>query len=501
MLHTWFTDSAAKWPDEPALAVASQQYTYAQLDALSSGIAARLREQAGPRPIAGLLAARSVSSYAAYLAVLRLGGVVVPLNDAHPPERLKAVATAAGLDVVIADREQSAAFARELAVPVARFGAESVRALSRSAVTGDEHSDSGDEHSDPGDELGDPEDLAYIMFTSGSTGRPKGVPIRHRNVEEFLRHNIARYAAGPGSRFSQTFHLTFDPSVFDLFVAWGSGATLVVPSADDLFDPVAFVNRERITHWYSVPSVVSMAAAAGLLPAGSMPSLRWSLFCGEQLSAHQARAWSDAAPDSVVENLYGPTELTVTVTAYRLPADRAAWPDTPNGTVPIGEVYPHMEYRVDPETSELEVRGPQRFSGYLDPRDDEDRFSGGPRAEAWYRTGDRVAVGEGGLVHLGRVDEQVKILGQRVELQEIEAALCALPGVEAAIASVVVDAHGVKAIAAVYTGRPASARDLRVELMKRLPTTVVPKRFVHVDSIPLNERGKIDRAACARLVR
>src|SRR5439155_26175421 len=125
------------------------------------------------------------------------------------------------------------------------------------------------------DYAGNLDDVAYLLFTSGSTGTPKGVPIRHRNVAGYVAHGVERYAVGPGCRLSQTFDLTFDPSVFDLFVSWGSGATLVVPAEAEVLTPARFVTGRRITHWYSVPSVVSLARRLRGLRPGAMPDLRW----------------------------------------------------------------------------------------------------------------------------------------------------------------------------------------------------------------------------------
>ncbi|MEK8174060.1 AMP-binding protein [Streptomyces sp. M19] len=126
--------------------------------------------------------------------------------------------------------------------------------------------------------------MAYIIFTSGSTGAPKGVPVLHRNLCAYLGHLTTRYDIGPGSRLSQTFDLTFDGSVHDLFVAWGAGGTLVVPLRHQLMAPVKFINTRRLTHWFSVPSLVSFASRLGTLVPGSMPTLRWSVFGGEPLS-------------------------------------------------------------------------------------------------------------------------------------------------------------------------------------------------------------------------
>ncbi len=349
----------------------------------------------------------------------------------------------------------------------------------------------------------EPVDLAYILFTSGSTGTPKGVPVRHSNVIAYLDHVVPRYGTGPGSRMSQSFDLTFDPSVFDMFVAWTSGATLVVPDRRELLAVSEFVERRGITHWFSVPSVVSLAQRLRRLRPGCMPGLRWSLFAGEQLTLAQARAWRAAAPNSEIENIYGPTELTVTCTEFRLPD--GSWPDTANSTVPIGRVYPRLEHRILDE--ELVVRGPQRFPGYLDPVDNAGRFvdddgvvydGSGPLTDAhWYRTGDRVARQDGELVHLGRLDQQVKVQGYRVELGEVEAALRALPGVEDAVVLAVPDRSGHIDLFAAYTGAATDCGDLLDRLRQRLPAYMIPRTATALDALPLNANGKIDRRALA----
>lgn len=491
-LHGWFSASVENVPDEPALIVDGECLTYAELDAASRE-AARLLPGSGVRPLrVGLLASRSVVAYAAYLGTLRVGGTVVPLNSANPAERNRLIAETAGLDVLVTGGDQDVPFAEETGLPVLRIGRDDLRPSATQSSTCADSLPAG------------PDDVAYVLFTSGSTGRPKGVPIQHRNVDAFLQYNITRYEVGPGCRVSQTFDLTFDPSIFDMFVAWGAGATLVVPSHEDLLDPVQFVTAQHITHWYSVPAVAAVAGRVGALAPGSMPSLRWSLFAGEQLTLAQATDWAQAAPNSTVENLYGPTELTVTVSAYRLPRARTDWPETSNGTVPIGRIYPHLEHRIS-SGGELLVRGPQRFGGYLDPADNQDRFvSSGPTQQPphqddWYRTGDRVAVEGGSLVHLGRLDHQVKLLGKRVELEEVESALLAHAGFSEVVAVTVPDPTVGAQLAAIYVGQRATAAELRARLSSHLTTHMIPKHYVRLEQLPVNVSGKVDRAACKEL--
>ncbi|WP_156722130.1 amino acid adenylation domain-containing protein [Streptomyces apocyni] len=507
-LYGWFAASAAAHGDrQPALEVAGDQLTYADLEAMAGRLAGALVTQHGGVPSrVGLLAGRSTLAYAGYLAVQRLGATLVPLNPAFPPARHAVVAESAGLDLVIADAK--ALGDATLPVPVLAWDAAASAALRTGPVP----------------ELPDcaagPDDVAYILFTSGSTGRPKGVPVLHRNVSAYLQHIIPRYELGPDCRVSQTFDLTFDPSVYDLFAAWGSGATLVVPTPNDLLAPVRYVNRQRITHWNSVPSVASIALRLRALAPGSMPTLRWSLFCGEALTVAHARAWREAAPHSTLENIYGPTELTITCTEFRLPDDPEDWPGTTNGTVPIGTPYPSLEHLVLDEDGgltddgELCVRGPQRFPGYLDPANNAGRFvsfdqergvaggratvydGSGPLTDAhWYRTGDRVRYQDGQLVHLGRLDHQVKIRGYRIELGEIESVLLEQPGVSEAVVVAVSGRDDALFLEAFYTGTPRPADELLGALRERLPAYMVPRGAEPLDALPLNPNGKVDRAA------
>jgi acyl-coenzyme A synthetase/AMP-(fatty) acid ligase len=250
-----------------------------------------------------------------------------------------------------------------------------------------------------------------------------------------------------------------------------------------------------------------------------MPDLRWSLFAGEQLTLDDAAAWQRSAPRSRIANLYGPTELTVTCTSYRLPAEPGDWPRTANGTVPIGQVHPGHEYLiVDADghpaaTGELVMRGPQRFPGYADSKDDAGRFvtvadgravpyDGSSRLtdEHWYRTGDQVTGVDGALLHLGRIDEQVKVRGYRVELGEIEAVLRAQPGIDQAVVVALPTGHGEVDLHAAYTGERHEPQMLSRTIGVALPAYMVPRDLTAVETLPLNSNGKIDRKAVAGLL-
>lgn len=500
-LFDWFAASAAEHPDQPALEVGAERLTYGELRRLVEGLAVRLVAANGGRPPrgVGLSASRSVAAYVGYLAALRVGATLVPLNPEAPPARNAAIAAAAGVELAVAD---PASVGATPGVVTLAPNTEELRALAADDVLAPPCAATAD-------------DVAYVVFTSGSTGVPKGVPILHRNATAYLSHVVPRAEAGPGSRMSGTFELTFDGSVYDLFVAWASGATLVVPMRSQLLSPVKFIATRELTHWFSVPSLVSFAAQLGTLKPAAMPTLRWSVFGGEPLTLDGARAWAAAAPNSTIEILYGPSEVTVSCTEYRLPADPADWPAPSNGTAPLGAGYAELEYLlldedgVPTDDGELCVRGPQRFPGYLDPANNAGRFlrldarggvhpytGEGPLTEEhWYRTGDRIARQDGLLVHLGRVDQQVKIRGYRIEPGEIEALLREQDGVRDAVVVAVQGPDGEKELAAAVSGSGAAPEPLYSALGDRLPPYMIPRRITVLDELPLNANGKIDRRA------
>ncbi|MEW2110715.1 AMP-binding protein [Streptomyces albidoflavus] len=475
-------------PDRIALRVAEQSHTYAELWRAAGGIAASL----GPRPgRVGLVFRREFPTYAAYLGILRAGGTVLPIGPRWPEKRVREVLdTAAPATVVVdGDAADPAAYAGARLLSAAWHAEGPARLPAGCAATPDEE--------------------AYVLYTSGSTGRPKGVPVDHRALRAYLAHVIDRYELGHDCRMAQAADLTFDASVFEILAAWTAGATLVAAAGRSWRAPVRFLAEHGITHLDTVPSVIGIARRMRTLTPGALPDLRWSMFSGEQLTYDAASAWRAAAPGSVVENNYGPTELAGVCVSYRLPDDPALWPETGNGTVPIGTVYPHLEAIVlgpggaPAADGELCVRGPQRFAGYVDPADDTGRFlrgeaphtavAGRPAPEDWYRTGDRVRRRDGLLVHWGRVDRQVKLRGHRVELDEVEAAVRGRAGVREA-AVVVVDSQ----LVATYTADGVTGADLRAHVASLLPDYMVPVVWRQVDDLPLSQNGKLDRALLER---
>jgi len=479
LLHEAFLRNVHRDAQAEALRIGDERISYGRLHERALRLAGALlsgRPRA-PRRV-GVLGARSEDVYAGLLAAHYAGAAVVPLNPAFPPERLRSMMTAASVDGLIAD---------DKGLPVLAALAD---------VLGDipvVHRPSGAALSEP--LPSSPEDVAYILFTSGSSGRPKGVPVLHSNAVAYLRQIRARYDFTSDDVFSQTYDLTFDLAMFDLFVGWGAGGTVVSVPQHVYVSLADFVAKHVITVWFSAPTMISLVRRGRGLEPGSLPSLRWSLFCGEALLVRDAGQWQKAAPNSRLENLYGPTELTISCSAHRFDPDRS--PELAvNDVVPIGTIHPRLQYLLlgaeenSDGIGELCVTGEQMFPGYLDPADDTRRFLD-HEGQRWYRTGDLVRHIDGGeLAYLGRADHQVKISGFRVELAEVEWGLRRLSGVREAVA---VAAEGQLVAFLVGDERPVPL--LMKELGSFFPRYLIPRHYKYLDELPLNANRKTDRLA------
>ncbi len=488
---------ARRTPGKTALIIAGESWSYAELIAAARQIARQFpRVAAGaPQPVTAVMAQRHISSYAGILAARLSGHAYVPLNVNHPCQRNATILRNSAAERVVCG-ELAAEKLRNI-LQAAGVAAESVPIIHCGDRKRDCRLDLTEEPGQwPADREGSLTDLAYILFTSGSTGQPKGVPIRNSQLEAYLQ------AAGPlihvqaDDRFSQTFDLTFDLSVHDLFVCWENGATLVVPSEKELRMPSAYVRTHGITCWFSVPSLAYQMRLQEDLVPGAFPGLRCSLFCGEALPTLVAREWALAAPNSIVENWYGPTEATIACSRY-------AVTDAPiaEDTVPIGKAFPGMELLV--QDGELLLAGAQVASGYLnDAEKSAASFITLPDGRPAYRTGDRAAVGDDGNVRfLGRVDNQVKVRGYRIELGEIEAALRASSsGLNAVALAWPGGAEIATSIVAALETDAADTAAIRKRLAATLPDYMLPSMIFCIAEFPKNASGKLDRKALTELL-
>ncbi|MCO8146563.1 amino acid adenylation domain-containing protein [Rhodovulum tesquicola] len=492
-------------PDHPALDVAGEVWTYAEIAAVAWSIARDL-PQAEPgkaQPVTAIMAHRHASSYAAILATQIRGHAYVPISVRQPTERNAAILRASGATRIVVGDLASDRYASIL------------RAAPDLALTRIDCGDRRADHALPGT-VPPPESVlpvttdrvAYILFTSGSTGTPKGVLVPAEALEAYLEAATALLPVAQGDRFSQTFDQSFDLSVHDIFLCLTRGATLVVPSETDLRAPGPWVRDKRITHWFSVPSLAAQMRLQGALQPGAFPDLKSSLFCGEVLPLALARDWAAAAPASRLENWYGPTEATIACASHPVSRTDLAAMDA---DVPIGRAFPGMDLRVlgpdladlaPGEPGELFLSGRQLAFGYLsDPGRTAAAFVTLPDGTRAYRTGDRAVVGPDGAVRfLGRSDNQIKLRGYRIELGEIEAALRAAADGRNALALAWPNGGGeVRGIIAVLEGE--FDRDtLTARLQRVLPEYMLPSAIHALALFPRSSSGKVDRKAVAEVI-
>jgi amino acid adenylation domain-containing protein len=350
-----------------------------------------------------------------------------------------------------------------------------------------------------------PEDLAYILYTSGSTGKPKGVMLSHENAVSFVDWCSETFAPGADDRFSSHAPFHFDLSILDIHLCLKHGATLVLIGEDVGKDPerlAALIADERISIWYSAPSILGLLAQHGKLERRDFAALRIVLFAGEVFPVKHLRALTGLWPGRRYFNLYGPTETNV-CTWYEVALPIAAERTTP---FPIGRSCSHLRCKVvDPEgrdlaagaEGELVVTGRGVMQGYWAlPEQTGRAFLEDRDGARWYRTGDIVIEApDGDYTYLGRRDRMVKRRGYRVELGEIEAGLYKHPVVkEAAVVAIPDEEAGVKVKA--YLSSRDNAHPSLIALKRfcaeNLPLYMIPDSFSWLDALPKTSTDKVD---------
>lgn len=506
-----------QYPSLPALYVEGKLYSYGELGDLASVIAALLVDPCHGRvERVGILASRSLEAFAGILAACWAGVTFVPLNPKYPEDRLATIIKNSQLSAIILDGAGCKALTEKVtaccpAVLIAPCLDDQVATGAAIPIQGRQTLA---QYSPIPPVQSPQEENAYILFTSGTTGEPKGVMVTVDNVAHFLAVSQDRYRLTAGDRVSQQSEITFDHIAFDLFMAWGAGASVHVVPETMVMAPAEFIKRQGLTVWFAVPSVIAFLKGMKLLKPGIFPTLRISLFAGEPLPKDSADAWQEAAPNSRVDNLYGPTEVTVDCLwqPYQAPFEI-----TPNrGVVAIGTPYAGMSAAiVDADNNfldqgaigELAVSGPQVSKGYWNnPQLTALRF---PRLQhpelgetTWYLTGDLSYQDAAGIFHyLGRVDNQVKVLGQRVELEDVEFHLRAVCKTDSVSVVAWPMQHGTaQGLIAFVTDSGLDQKRIKEGLRQRLLGYMIPRRIVCLERLPLNLNGKVDRKALAALL-
>jgi len=520
-LDDFFSDSALRHSNRPALFAGGRYWSYSALDERCRVIEQLLiaGEPADRGRTVGLVYGRSWFSYAAVIAIMRARNVYVPLNPKMPEERLLRILEDAGIGTVLLDASEGLSegvvgmLRRAKSLRILVPEGDSTAAL-EGMLTDCSHrlwKVSEKLHAQPPPVLPKTaqqvSELAYMIYTSGSTGIPKGVPITHASARSCVTKCQQMLGTDDRDRFTGFSALSFDVSIADIFLCWKSGGTLYVPAAVEALVPLAFVAKHEITVWSSVPSLANFLLKLRLLKSETLSHVRLFLFAGEALPVELARACLGAAPRARVFNLYGPTECTIFSTFH----EYSEQSDSYGGTVPIGLPLPGLQHRIvvegrvveaEDEPGELWLSGDQLACGYWNnPTATEAAFVDAPAGElrtaVWYRTGDLVSYHRPvGLVFRGRLDRQVKLRGYRVELQEVESALRRVIGCAQVAVVPVRNSGGICEKLIAYCDELSADEATIKELCSRqLATYMVPDRILRLETFPLSANGKVDYLA------
>jgi amino acid adenylation domain-containing protein len=499
-IHQLFELQAERTPDAIALVCGDAQLTYRELNSRASRLAYSLRKlKVGPEMPVVVCLEHSLEMVVGLLAVLKAGGVYLPLDPALPKERMTFILEDSRAPVLLTERRFIARLPEHHAKTVCL----------------DSDWETMEESEDNPANLCRPENLAYIIYTSGSTGRPKGVLVSHDSLADHCRKAQELYELAPSDRVLQFGSISFDLSLEQILPTLMIGARIVVPKeiwrAGEFHQKASELGltvlnlptgywQELVRQWAAVPE------------ATSLTQYRLFIVGGDIMLPEMLRLWQETALRHVrLLNAYGPTEAIITATAFEiLPCSNEA---VISGRVPIGRPLPDRPiYILDRDCNlvpigvpgELHIGGLNLARGYLNQpgltaeRFIPDRYSKRIGARL-YKTGDLARyLPDGDIEYLGRTDHQVKIRGFRIELEEIEAILRQHPSVSEAIVTTHQDVRGEKCLVGYVVGNHEHAptgSELRGFLKEQLPEYMVPEIYLPLDALPTMSNGKVDRAA------
>ncbi len=508
----FFTSNECK--SRVAIKINQEEITYEELINESLKIASFLKSLSVRNKTIGILGQKDKTSYIAMLGILFAGCNFTPLILENESQRLKDIIKDANIKNIIGSKSNVSNFLSwhknqsDLdQIETALHPFEYVKKKTRKEIFDKKFIDNLEINNNF--EILDKELLAYVLYTSGSTGKPKGVKITLNNLNSYLNSLSKTWKISGEFRMTQSYDFRFDPSISDIFYTISNKGTLVVLKADELLFPGDLIKNEKIDIWTSVPSIAIFMSKLGHLEFNCFPNLKIIYLCGEPFPVNLAKELQKAAPNASIENHYGPTESTITITRYVFNKNNLNI--FRNGILPIGKSYTDTEIKIlkdnlEPsktsnEEGEIIFSGAQLSKGYLNNIQKTEssfvKFDWDSENRIWYKSGDRGIINnEGDIECLGRIDSQFKIAGKRVEAGEIEAQLSKY---EVTKYSIVVPYKGKNQISLYCVAfileelTPSKLEDVKKEFTKYFDIIFFPKKFFQIKEFPKTKTGKIDR--------
>lgn len=504
LLHSGFCRQAQASPEAVALVADGREWSYGQMGAWAARIAALLRHagcDAAQAPRVAIVLDKGVAQVAAVLGALLAGASYVPVDARQPHLRRDAILADAGARFVLSDAAHLGdtwpAPLQCIAVDGLEQGGHDAAALRQALAQ----------------PILQPDRAAYVLYTSGTTGAPKGVVVSHRAALNTVADINRRFAVGAADRVLGLANFNFDLSVWDMFGAFNAGAALVLPQTQRRGDPghwAELVAAHRVSLWNSVPAQMQMLMSlidGQPAVAGQLATLRLVMLSGDWIPLSLPPQLRARCPTARLVSLGGPTETAIWCVWHPIGESAPGAASIPYGT-PLDNhrLYifnERLEDCPDWVAGQMYIGGAGLALGYAnDAARTAQSFIHHPLSgERLYGSGDMGHYRPDGVIEiLGREDNQVKLLGHRIELGEVEAAALAQPGVGQAVALVAAGPSLALAVVAATGADFADTAGLRAGLAARLPDYMVPAQIRQFDALPLNVNGKIDRAALGALL-
>jgi amino acid adenylation domain-containing protein len=488
--------------DQVAIKNKRSAITYGTLNLIANKISKILKDKCISSNI-GIFGKKDIFTYKAVIGVVYANKTYVPLNENFTTKKINTIINDAKINTIITTKE-NVSYIQENISNICYILVLEDKDVELIEISKTQN-------------LYTQSKLAYILFTSGSTGAPKGVMVTKENILSYIKTKQKQYDFETGLNFAQISSLGFDLSVLDIYLCFVSGGVLHVIDEAELLCPNEYIVTNKIEVWYSAPIFAINLNKLGVLEPNSFPSLKYTFFAGEPLPQNIAIAWLQAAPNTILENLYGTTEATVDVTRYRF--DKSNFKDKYyNDILPIGKAIDNQNIvLIDKDNKiintkytngEIIISGTQVSNGYLnDEQKTNSAFVKLPLdncTKIWYKTGDLAFYNNNmDLEFHSRIDTQIKISGKRIEIGELEYVFKSNKIIENIVIVPKKDHNGrvVELVAFILEDLSSKdIKDMQKQVMLYLDKVFIPRRFIYIKEYPKTLSDKIDRKALENMI-